>query len=176
MKPTYIENIKRACIAANPSLVELKFECEVEVIFERAEVANPNEFSEGREEARLKNNHRIDELNGFYKGICIGDRVIGQGVYVMNDLIKLGKSNWFKIIGREPTLADVLLAIGKFCKKTVDNNDAQTVAIDHTGKFARFTAFNNGGFDIRTIGSWNLKENLYNQSEETLLFINDLLV
>lgn len=191
-----IEEIRQKCIEANPEIVELKFGCRVEVIFDKAEIANPNSFT--REEMRLKANHRIDELDGFYKGVCIGDCVIGQGVYVKNDLITMGKPEWFKIIGRSIRLADILLAIpDRDAPKRANRYECEECghiggSEDFEDEGAPISGFwiehkkCGGHARIRTrfwtseiekiISLYNLrKDNLTDQSDETINFIHSLL-
>jgi hypothetical protein len=155
-----LEIIRRACIKANPSILELKFGCEVERF--------------------------VGEIDTFVKLACWRDK----NVAVFYRKSKNGKvdqlfnfeptddeiQNW-KILGRPIRLSDVLLALQKANKN---------ISIQDYGCFMWFgnpdkndpceiEGWNEIFGDKRI--TWDLKnDNLESQSEETIKFLANLLV
>jgi len=141
---TNYEKIKEACQKANPKLMELSFGCKFKII----------------------GNIGINHLG---TGVVISDDIAlfdcknhsfsGYGHREMKtDMLVFEKSK-FEILGQEPTLADVMLAISKtHCG----------LAINVDGEFK-------GEFLGEEFGKWDLTKNLKDQSEECLNFLADLL-
>lgn len=72
----------------------------------------------------------------------------------------------FEILGRPIRLADVLLAIEK--KNLL-------IAIDEEGAFIQYDSID-GEYTLRVYENWNLlKDSIYDQSEETINFLYELL-
>jgi hypothetical protein len=88
-KQDHIDKIRKACIAANPSILDLKFGCEVKF---------------------------FNSLNGFQKKICFKYES-GTMYYFTENSKKIkesvGEIGDFEILGREIQLADVLKVLPK---------------------------------------------------------------
>lgn len=145
-----IKKIREACIAANPSIKDLVFGCNYVQDGKTYFVISAKTMSRG-----LRN--QIDQLQTSYFSSIIstdGDCMF-DGAVEHSDI---------EIIGRPIRLADVLLAIQK--KK---HND-ETYLVNMYGIFMD-THFN---FSMKN--QWNLlKDNLEEQSPETISFVIELL-
>ena len=167
--------LKEVIQKANPEIMELKFECEVNVPL-IAKRTGSKEYK-----------GTIAGYNGTSYLIQFGGhKMIEQGIEdtteenfhsifsekLVRDKTKLDKCNAWKlkkleIIGRPIRLADVLLVLNK------DKNNMFNVLIMPDGNFG---CFGLGKFRDRQFG-WNLKDdNLDNQSDEVKEFLIKLLV
>lgn len=97
MTPTYIQNIREKCVLANPEIVALKFGCKVE------------NFLKGT--AIILKVHKYQGESDCYD----------VAYYKLPELIveRTPFNNW-KILGRDITLADVLLAVEKNALKNLE--------------------------------------------------------
>lgn len=141
-----IEAIRKACIAVNPEIVELKFGCELyypsypmnAVIISDSPTGNGNIRS-----------LRTDKGHGFFT-----DVVNSEGTLIRRNMFE-GEELW-KIIGRPIRLADVLLVIED---PVCGAMEEALELIDPSYKHA-----------------WNLRnDNLLNQSSDTVDYIYDLI-
>lgn len=150
MKETYIKNIREACIAVNPEIMELSETSRVNIWW----IDTPKDRPEDPDEENVlvfedRNGWRDNgEWEGRYR-CCIEDNVTG----------------YYEILGRPIRLADVLLAIGK---------DESDVAWKSDVTIPRWKIIHS---DITGSASgWNLrKDSLEEQSEETLSFLSSLI-
>ena len=147
MKSDNIEKIRRACIAANPGILDLKFGCLVEV-----------ESDEGN-----KSSHRVTDV-GFNKSNSKVPYEIyfGSMRYIPTSAAdghwNNGRTGGWKILGRDLQLADVLLVEEKI--------------LTEAGVFTKSSYYEAFG---QIAERWDLKKPLHEQSDETILFIAGLL-
>lgn len=144
-KPEMIEAIRKAAIKANPEIVELKFGC----------VIYPNYFvveSYGQEQ----------EEKGL--GILCLDRDSGflaRVSFYENDMYER------EIIGRDIGLADVLMMIEHNWRLKSDGmGDVYKIDLINDQKVLG---------ELRRLRYWDLTKPLYDQSEETIRFIFNLI-
>lgn len=152
-----IEHIRKACIEANPEIVELKFGCEIEQPLKSAG------YRVGRIASFSGSDDGTDTTSYYH--VMFGMSV--DKVYV----------NEFKIIGRPIRLSDVLLAV-----KQEDLNLENKFKKDYKGhppiKYKIFYQFMQSitKYEIDGGEFWNLKDdNLEHQTPETIAFIFNLL-
>lgn len=159
-KHSLIENIRKEVIKANPSILDLKRGC-----FIKIEDFGIGEFSDHWINGKSPIHH---ETGGYY--------VIKHGmgwdgyycdkkcIYTISDGVKQENKD-VEILGRTIGIADVLLAINKNYNHIVELRSSGEILLQKIS-----------GGDIDYVSDWDLKnDNLESQSEETLLFINNLL-
>ena len=129
-----LELIRKKCIETNPSILDLEFGCEV--MLRNSSIVNVI--------CSISKNEEGEEYVFTTYG-ATADKVYLRKKFEHDNYIK-------KVIGRQITLADVLMAIERKY---------------HTDSF--WSYFEN------LILKWNLKEPLGNQSEETIDFLYSLL-
>lgn len=143
---TNLEIIRKACIAANPSILDLKFGCEVK-------------------------NKKFGYT--FFVSFC--DKENEVVVYCPkefdnqfhHDSIEHFEAGKMEILGRPIRLADVLLAI--------ESQKNVTVLIDSLGCFMTVMPGEQPVFISALKAQWNLaQDDLTTQSEETLSFLANL--
>lgn len=161
MRQTHIQNIRRKCIEANPEIVELKFGCKVFIPGE-------NNFSNrGKRGFGIITKSYVGET-ASWSGYDRTEDKISVYMYehdVYRPVIGINK-NKIEITGRDIRLADVLYVMNK-CKKSYEIH----WLVDELGMFQRYAR----NATMKTY-QWNLlKDNLEDQSDEMLAFINNLL-
>lgn len=150
------QKIKEACQAANPALLELTFGCEIEL-------KKPFMYEGGLSP------FVITKIIDFVDGVVHYD-----GVYSIKTC---RKDDIKEILGHEPSLADVLLAI----EKSRENHIKDWFAISTSGiflenKIKEITPRPYAHPMVSTLCSWNLLDDrLKSQSEECLNFLWNLL-
>jgi len=155
-----IQKIRKACIKANPEIVELKFGCEVMI---RKYKGNDVDMLNGA----ISKPVQVVSGGGYTDGFNLvhyinnfGDISVDKDRKPENEdgEFTYGKSRIKKIIGRPIRLADIFWTIEFLIPKMKivwDARDGLVKNITH---------------------KWNLKDdNLENQSEETIEFIYNLL-
>ena len=98
-----IKEIRDACISANPSILDLKFGCEVNMI----DIEDEREMAPPRRFPAICVSRREDRGWWFMSKMCMDD-----AFFIDNHPLDLAQVD-MKIIGRPIRLADVLLAIGE---------------------------------------------------------------
>jgi hypothetical protein len=158
-----IKTIREKCIEANPSIKDLVFGCKVKII-------NYDDFDHNDEYPLEQTITYVTEYD-FGESDDVHTLEVGHLEYE------------FEIIGRDIRLADVLLAINKTNKKDSRGN----VGIQSNGCFIFFrhsegrpelqlAQWYNRPREYFETYEWNLlKDNLEDQSEETINFIYNLL-
>lgn len=144
-----LELIRKACIKANPSIMELGFGCEVEWRDEKATLT-------GQVFTDSESKERYYSITPSLKGVDTFSE----------------KDGYWKILGRPIRLADVLLAIHA---QTADRKvTGFWTVVGENGEFAKLM-LHEGELENCNI-AWNLlKDDLRQQSEETVDFLYDLL-
>jgi len=138
------DKIKAACLKANEKLMELSFGCWFKI------VGNIGVRSLGNGVIVSRDIALIDVADHSYRGI--------GHVEIKTELLHY-KPHLFEILGHEPQLSDVLLAIKQADKMGI---------IDESGKF------NNGYYDGVAV-AFDLTKSVKQQSPEVLQFLADLL-
>lgn len=156
-----LEAVRKACIKANPEIVELKFGCEFyqkhrktgEVLSDAVYVFVGRGIDVRETSFCLTNRYAGDAI-GCYDGYASYE--------VQSEKNMAG---YIEIIGRPIRLADVLLALNR------KSNTSGYWAVDTTGAWLDMRK------SVRHIMSeWNLrKDSLDEQSEETISFLYELL-
>lgn len=142
-----IEEIRNACIKANPSILDLVFGCELKA----KNLLNYRRFYAGRNE---------EEGERYYAEI---DQVGCEDKQWYSDGVLPEK----QIIGREIRLADCLYAIWK-----ANPANRTNFIVESSGTMIHRTA----GTNPKIAAEWNLlKDSLSDQSEKTIDFIHNLL-
>lgn len=148
--------IKSKCIAANKSILDLVFGCELK---------------------------RNDQYGTVYKCVnehgfaCNDEKVwlnsVPFGVMEV-ERIRIGKDLDFEIIGRPIQLPDVLLAIGK---KKESDDDYNPILVSETGSFFLHDMDSSDieGYELDHLAFWNLLLPLDGQEEVTIKFLYELL-
>lgn len=149
-KPEKIEEIRKACILANPEIVELKFGCEV--------------IDKGF-------NHQ-NNSKGVFIALAMEDNIFM--VYENGDVSWAISKSQIEILGRPIRLSDVLLAIERSDKTgwhIYSNGEfAQNAGYNEMYLEQKICGINES--HIR----WNLlKDSLEDQDEPCLTFLVDLL-
>ena len=158
--------VREACIAANPEIMEFKFGCLVKVSFGD----DPNL----RDATLLEKGE--DMFDSFPGG---GDH---EQTYVPYEVVYLDEpytdcpqtldtrenGNWLiiEIIGRPIRLADVMNAI-------YESDNIRIVGVSGGGRFLEWQS--NGDCFTETEIVWNMLKDLSDQSDETKLFLAELL-
>jgi hypothetical protein len=154
-KEEKIEYIRKACIEANPEIVELKFGCEVIIEDEPALIINT--FTKGRW-GYWEIQYQRDIMHERYK--WKNSRL--KGNYL--------RSEFTKIIGRPIRLSDVLVLVAH----TVPAPKSEATLMNEkvmSNKFKLFDQRING-----VVSRWEWKDdNLEHQTPETIDFIFNLL-
>lgn len=157
MKPlqTITNEIREACIAANLEIVELKFGCVISY-----------------EKSGFKSRKRrvLAKLNGTRRGnqYLVWAYTPPHDAHVIDDGIlstceKVKEEEIYKILGRDISLADVLLTLDS-CEEDVAKNAMN------------LTKFNAMALVGKIVMMWDLrKDSLDNQEEATKRFIHSLL-
>ena len=151
---TDLEIIRKACVKANPSIMDLVFGCEIKL--------------DNKKNAVLyyeKGGSSFDgENTEYYEGaLCLYSEEGEFLTYGDESEYKMPKINDIEILGRPIRLADVLLAVGFKTKKmnyfhSVDKEDHLCL-----------------GNWVDTV-RWNLrKDSLTDQSPETINFLAEIL-
>lgn len=165
---TYIDIIRKACIATDPSILDLKFGCEVKMLLgdwygEIGHVEYP--CSKCPKHKLYKNCTEDCDPDDAVSVVTNPDEEPKEWIFINN-----GKD--FEILGRPIRLADVLLAIAK-CKKNWNSEEWGVCDIqlsDFVPDFVGMDSNEKGGC------AWNLlQDNLTLQSEPTLEFLAKLL-
>jgi hypothetical protein len=144
-----LQKIKDACWKANPEIKDLVFGCKVKAYIQD-------------EEAQIL---QIQYLNAWDLGIEVEcEEIDTEAIRSMQG----DEDNYIEILGRDIRLADVLNAC---------TPDRQPVRVDGNGIITSLKADVDGQTPIvDQQRSWNLlKDNLDEQSDETILFIANLL-
>ena len=159
-----LQEIREACIKANPEIMELKLGCEVKMLLGdwHGEIAYV-EYQCGK-----CSKHKL------YKN-CNEDCYPDDAVTVVTnpeeepiEWVLLNNGKDFEVLGRPIRLADVLLAIGNRGILKVNNLGGFSVFNDYIGGKAEWV-------DV-AMPRWNLlKDDLTEQSPETIDFIHSLL-
>lgn len=151
-----IKIIRGACIAANPAIVELRFGCEFKFT---EEYDNYEMGFRNVEDVCIAYREDTDAYGNPYlwiNGVC------SEYEFTTKEEIE--------IIGRPIRLADVLLAIWK-----QDKCKGADILRTHTGNIAS-GGFKETNLEHIVMGLWNLlKDDLEEQSDETVEFISNLL-
>lgn len=184
MKETYIQKIKEKCIEANRDILKLKFGCKVSVYIPEYGEQNESTSSDySPEEWGIATYIEPSEPMSYLEGKHIYD--------VYGSDFKNGNTEYVdeedrivcEILGRDITLADVLLAIKKLICDECNGNGGRLINGGYSecnscggDKYLLPEDFIGTGFDLTIIiNIWDLKLPMHEQSEETLKFISELL-
>lgn len=143
-----LQQLKSVIQAAVPSIMELKFGCEVKVLFDDSDYYGkvPKEWVKTT----------INEVSP--KGVVI--RVISKQINDI-DVAKRTEAGELKILGRPITLADVLLALqGK---------------VEFITPYGEFTNIQDYGQTEVCVAHWDLTKTFDDQSQEFYDFISKVL-
>lgn len=146
MTTEQLQKLKEVIWKANPSILELKFGCEVAILFDDSDF-----YGKVRPEWIKRPIYKVSEQKAV---VYIVDPPFPNNAINVQERLKKRE---FKILGRPITLADVLLA----CMKTIWNGQLST-------------GVKNNMYKISYI--WNMFEDLDHQPDETKSFLYDLLV
>lgn len=161
--PNQLEEIRKACVAANPSILDLVFGCVVSVHSPEWGTSNEAGSSEYSPETWATGYVTHDEYLEVDRGE-VGDILVKDIVEGYLDEDYEGLS--CHILGRPITLADVLRAIKS---KYTLYEKVPYITITYSGQFI--------SDDEATHIYWNLlKDNLEEQSPEIISFLHSLLV
>ncbi len=141
-----LEVIRKACVAANPEIMELKFGCLIKT------KDGIQHYGQGLEDSNDGGFRSVDEGCGC----CSNNQYYDKGQ--------------FEILGREIRLADVLLAIQAKYQKI---NGYVTYLVGSNGTFYEQEGLCGSHQEL---DYWNLlKDSLTDQSEECIEFLYNLL-
>lgn len=145
------EKLKAVIQQAVPSIMDLKFGCEVEHFLKGTAVILKVHQYEGESDCYDVAYYRLPEM-----------------------IVERTPFNNWKILGRPIRLSDVLVAIYKM------RNSKESVFVRQDGVIFRWEKFTEGGDGhhgvVSTYVEWNLlDDDLNHQSEETLKFLTELL-
>lgn len=159
-KEQNIEIIRKACIEANPSILDLVFGCELLTPFGNVIFVDTYGKTERKEADTIA--------------------YIQNGELFTRDVSEKGFDYFFEIIGRKIGLADVLLAMAHNLVDlgaSVSFKNANFVHLFPQGASKKEEYISVAGVSVDTRrANWDLKnDNLEDQSEETLSFIAELL-
>jgi len=175
-----IEAIRKACIKANPEIVELKFGCQIKVIDEdifgeifrsgskSKKPITDNDIKDlfAIEEARFFNLISYEEY-GESVNVAVSPSYDIPGMVVVMDDKGMWEEVTFEVIGRPIWIADVLLALNR-----IDYNTSYEVEGDRFW----FPEEDEQGDWNTTAVEWNLrKDSLDNQPDATIDFLFSLL-
>jgi hypothetical protein len=157
----HIKKIREACVAANPSILDLKFGCEVSL----------DEPENEKEMAHPDRIERVLVMRTTENNVYLTVEPYSEDVFeIWNDEMEFARVN-LKILGRPIRLADVMATI--FTSWNTDENIKKRPLDDDS-----YTEFFKDEREvvIKVVKRWNmLDDNLEHQSPETLEFIANLL-
>lgn len=161
MTPTQAQEIvTAACVAANPDIMKLEFGCNIyHSQYGKAIIKEVQGTGNGSTQKFYTN-----RSHKFYT-----DKVEGSKIY--RDFSG-GKENgeWWEILGRDLTLADVLLAFHK--GNETENPQQFWLVIGENGEFAKMMLHT--GELVNCNITWNLRLPFHLQEDETKIFIATL--
>ena len=144
-----IEDIRQACIKANPSILDLEFGCKVKI---------DGGFVRDIWDVSRENDDDCDEITGV---LTAADN-IGMAMFsTVNDI---------KIIGRPIRLADVLYML--------NHKEIYDTSISQSGYFEQWRRLPGKKWNLDSDDryNWNLlDDNLEHQSDDTVSFIHQLI-
>ncbi len=154
-----IEDIRKECIGANPSILELTFGCEIKIEVEIEEWGGERSTYRTDTGILLENPFDEDYVDGDFQTI----KYFSRGYFCEYDVTKED----IEILGRTIRLADVLHIIEV-------NGDVETPLLTTEGMFVWYNP-DTGSIELKNI-HWNLiKDDLVLQSPEAVSFIHSII-